>query len=120
WLPTAWLQPLVAVTLWRDAPQPLQLAHNGQLYFDGEAPAGEFQVRYRQGGEVMHLPGRGHRDLKRLLNESGLPVFIRSRLPLLYRENQLLAVANLPGLDGTAHGNWRLRWISPTNDQSLS
>jgi len=120
WLPAAWLQPPVGLTLWRDAREPLQLVHNGQLDFDGEAPPGEFQVRYRQGGEVMQLPERGHRDLKRLLNESGLPVFVRGRLPLLYREDQLLAVANLPGLDGTARGNWRLRWIAPTNDQSLS
>jgi len=120
WLPATWMQPPVGVTLWRDACLPLQLAHNGQLDFDGEAPGGELQVRYRQGGEVMQLPERGHRDLKRLLNESGLPVFVRGRLPLLYREDRLLAVANLPGLDGSAHGDWRLRWIAPTNDQSLS
>jgi tRNA(Ile)-lysidine synthase len=120
WLPAAWLQPPAAVTVWHDPRHTLALAGNGQLGFNGEAPAGEFHVRYRQGGEVMHLPGRGHRDLKRLLNESGLPVFVRGRLPLLYQDDQLLAVPNLPGLDGTAHGDWRLHWIAPTNDQSLS
>lgn len=120
WLPTGWLQRPEAVTAWRDSRQPLKLASNGRLEIMGQAPGDDFQVRYRHGGEVMELPGRGHRDLKRLLNESGLPVFARARLPLLYVGEQLLAVANLPGLDGTAHGDWRLHWIAPTNDQSLS
>ncbi|MEA9978793.1 MULTISPECIES: tRNA lysidine(34) synthetase TilS [unclassified Pseudomonas] len=120
WLPDTWLVPSAGSLVWRDPKHPLTLANNGWLSFSGEAPAGEFQVRYREGGEVMRLPGRGHRDLKRLLNESRLPVFVRGRLPLLYCSGQLLAVANLPELDGTAHGDWRLHWIAPTNDQSLS
>lgn len=120
WLPTARLQASDAITLWHDPRQTLKLSNNGELEFRGVAPVGELEVRYRDGGEVMQLPGRGHRDLKRLLNESGLPVFMRGRLPLLYQNNQLLAVANLPGLDGTAHGDWRLQWFAPTNDQSLS
>ena len=45
----------------------------------------------------MELPGRGRRDLKRLLNENAVPGFIRGRLPLLYQGQQLLAVANLHG-----------------------
>jgi len=59
---------------------------------------GRLQVRYRQGGEVLAVPGRGRRDLKRLLNEAGLPGFVRARLPLLYRDGELIAVANLPQL----------------------
>jgi tRNA(Ile)-lysidine synthase len=120
WLSGAWLQLPVAPITWTDPQQALSLPGNGWLDVVGDVPGGELQVRYRQGGEVMHLPGRGHRDLKRLLNESGLPVFARGRLPLVYRGEQLLAVANLPELDGTAHGDWRLRWHAPTNDQSLS
>lgn len=50
----------------------------------------------------MNLPGRGRRDLKRLLNEAGLPGFARARLPLLYRDDQLIAVANLPQLNAQA------------------
>ncbi|EPN69994.1 tRNA(Ile)-lysidine synthetase [Pseudomonas syringae pv. actinidiae ICMP 19096] len=41
-------------------------------------------------------------------------------MPLLYRDNELLAVANLPGLDGSPNERWRLRWVAPTGDQSLS
>ncbi len=68
----------------------------------------------------MALPGRGHRDLKRLLNESAVPQFVRGRLPLLYKGEQLLAVANLPGLDGNAQGDWHLHWQPPGEDQGLS
>ncbi len=64
----------------------------------GKAPAVPLQVRYRQGGEMLELPGRGRRDLKRLLNEYGVPGFVRGRLPLLYQGEQLLAVPNLTGL----------------------
>lgn len=68
----------------------------------------------------MALPGRGHRDLKRLLNENAVPSFVRGRLPLLYKEGQLLAVANLNGLDGGAIGNWHLHWQPLNEDQGLS
>lgn len=61
----------------------------------------------------MNLPGRGHRDVKRLLNERGVPSFARGRLPLLYRGEQLLAVANLPGLNGSVQEGWNLHWQPP-------
>ena len=67
----------------------------------------------------MDLPGRGHRDLKRLLNECAVPLFVRGRLPLLFKGQQLLAVANLPGLDGAAAGSWNLHWQPPDEDQGL-
>ncbi|AKA26355.1 tRNA lysidine(34) synthetase TilS [Pseudomonas chlororaphis] len=120
WLPTGWLQPPVAPADWTDGAVPLELPGNGQAQFRGRAPQGPLQVRYRQGGEVMQLPGRGHRDLKRLLNEAGLPAFVRGRLPLLYRGGQLLAVANLPGLDANAQEGWQLHWQPPSSDQGLS
>jgi tRNA(Ile)-lysidine synthase len=120
WLAGVWLRPAPPAQVWDDPRRPLLLADNGWLYLDGITPSGPLQVRYRQGGEVLLLPGRGQRDLKRLLNESGLPAFARGRLPLLYRGEELLAVANLPRLDGPAGGEWRLRWQPPTNDQGLS
>ncbi|WP_397449427.1 tRNA lysidine(34) synthetase TilS [Pseudomonas sp. NA-150] len=120
WLSGAWLKPLQGALAWSAPGQILELPGNGQLQLIGEIPTGDLQVRYRQGGEVMQLPGRGHRDVKRLLNERGVPVFARGRLPLLYRDGQLVAVANLPGLDASADDSWRLRWCAPTNDQSLS
>ncbi len=85
----------VADLEWSHPQGTLELPDNGELLIVGDAPPGPLQVRYRQGGEVLHLPDRGHRDLKRLLNESGVPWFVRGRLPLVYRDGQLLAVANL-------------------------
>jgi len=68
----------------------------------------------------MNLPDRGHRDLKRLLNERGVPGFARGRLPLVYRGPQLLAVANLRGLNGGEQSGWHLHWQPQIEDQGLS
>jgi len=120
WLSGAWLESTAETGAWGDPRQPLHLPGNGEVRLRGEAPDGPLQLRYRQGGEVMLLAERGHRDLKRLLNERGVPAFARGRLPLLYRGEELLAVANLPGLDGPSSGQWRLDWWPPTNAQGLS
>ncbi|MNQ82890.1 tRNA(Ile)-lysidine synthase [compost metagenome] len=120
WLSRDWLALAPLGRNWADPSVPLLLPDNGQLSIHGTVPQGLLSVRYRQGGEVMALPGRGHRDLKRLLNESRLPLFARGRLPLLYCEEQLIAVANLPGLDGSAGGSYVLQWQPAINDQGLS
>lgn len=120
WLPDEWLQPPSADMSWTDPACPMDLPGNGQLHFEGAIPSGPLEVRYRQGGEILHLPGRGHRDLKRLLNERQIPLFVRGRLPLLYCAGELVAVANLPALNACGHEKCLLHWLWPTNDQSLS
>ena len=110
WLSDRWLRPAAGPVEWTLTAQALTLPDNGTVTLDGKMPDGPLCVRYRQGGEAMMLPGRGHRDLKRLLNERGVPAFARGRLPLLYRDEQLLAVAGLPGLDSGIDGNWQLIW----------
>ncbi|MNO95152.1 tRNA(Ile)-lysidine synthase [compost metagenome] len=120
WLSGAWLNPLPVAGTWLDPALPLVLPGNGVLTLSGKIPDGPVQIRYREGGEVMDLPNRGHRDLKRLLNESAVPSFVRGRLPLLYKDGQLLAVANLKGLDGGALGDWHLHWQPLNEDQGLS
>lgn len=58
-------------------------------------PANTFQIRYRQGGETIKLPDKQHsQQLKKLFQEKGLPPWIRPRIPLLYLEGQLVAVAD--------------------------
>ena len=120
WLSGDWLRQPGAPLLWESPDQPLILPNNGQLQLVGDIPDGPLQVSYRQGGEVMALVQRGHRDLKRLLNERGVPLFARGRLPLLYRQEQLLAVANLAGLDSSPCGRWKLQWLPTSSDQGLS
>lgn len=90
----------------------IDLPGNGLARWQGRLPSGELRLAYRQGGERMTLAARGTRDLKRLLNESGLPPFVRDRLPLLLRGDELLAVANLPALC-TSEVRGRLHWECP-------
>lgn len=120
WLSNAWLAFVPQAQSWPDTSQSLTLPGNGSLHFEGEPPPGMLEVRYRQGGEVMPLPGRGRRDLKRLLNEAGIPAFLRARLPLLWRADELLGVVLLPELRVEPGQAWTLRWEPPTNDSGLS
>lgn len=117
WLSGDWLTPAGGKLAWRDTHAPLTLPGNGIVHLRGEIPPGELQVGYRQGGEVLEVPGRGRRDLKRLLNELQVPHFVRPRLPLLWQGERLLAMANLP-LAG--QGDVQLHWQPPTNVQGLS
>ncbi|HLF98556.1 MAG TPA: tRNA lysidine(34) synthetase TilS [Methylococcaceae bacterium] len=91
-------------TSWRgDAPLPLP--DGRALHAEREKGAGiapEFwrpeaiEVRYRQGGERCRLPGRaGTHELKKLLQEGGLPPWERERLPLVYINGELAAVGDL-------------------------
>ena len=120
WLAGAWLQTPQLPEQPLQADQWLALPNNGAVLLQGRAPLGELQLTYRQGGEAMEVPGRGRRDLKRLLNERHVPVFLRTRLPLLLQDGRIVAVANLSGLDGPADGRWRLIWRPPIDDQGLS
>ncbi|NIE77598.1 tRNA lysidine(34) synthetase TilS [Pantoea sp. Ap-967] len=117
WLSGQWLRTPEGECAWADPATPLALPGNGNVRLDAALAPGGLCIRYRQGGEVLDIPGRGRRDLKRLLNELQVPHFVRPRLPLLYRGEQLLAVANLPAL---AQANCQLHWQLPTNAQGLS
>jgi tRNA(Ile)-lysidine synthase len=116
WLSGDWLQPAVGPQRWPHPEMPLSLPGNGSVQLQGR-PLGDLHIAYRQGGETLDVPGRGRRDLKRLLNELQVPHFVRPRLPLLYCGKQLLAVANLPAL---GQADCQLHWLSPTNAQGLS
>ena len=52
-------------------------------------------VRFRQGGEKINIPQRGSISLKNLMQESGVPPWLRSRLPLIYAGDNLLKVIGL-------------------------
>jgi tRNA(Ile)-lysidine synthase len=57
---------------------------------------GSLTIRYRRGGERFRPVGRSHgQELKKLLQEAGIPPWERDRLPLLYRNGLLLAVVGL-------------------------
>jgi len=58
--------------------------------------AADVEVRFRQGGEKIRLPGRaGHHSLKNLFQEAGIPPWERDVVPLIYLDGQLAAVGDL-------------------------
>ncbi|MGE6791660.1 tRNA lysidine(34) synthetase TilS [Pseudomonas guineae] len=120
WLAGDWLRLPVLPSIKVQDDECVVLPGNGRVRIDGRLPAGNWQLDYRRAGEQLLMPGRGHRDLKRLFNELRVPVFVRDRLPLMRLDGRVVAVANLPGLQGASDGSWQLNWQPPTSDQGLS
>ncbi|NLD15030.1 MAG: tRNA lysidine(34) synthetase TilS [Gammaproteobacteria bacterium] len=112
WLPPHWLQSPPEPELTQVANGDYRLPDNGLLRIAGLAAA-PLRVGYRQGGEQLNLHGRGRRDLKRLLQEQGVPVFVRNRLPLLFAGTQLIAVAGLPALRAAGASGLQADWLPP-------
>ncbi len=53
-------------------------------------------MRFRVGGERFKPMRRDHsRPLKKWLQEAGVPPWLRGRIPLLYRDGELVAVGDL-------------------------
>lgn len=54
------------------------------------------EVRWREGGEQIKPAGQAHtKKLKKLLQEEGIVPWMRDRLPLVYANDRLVAVADL-------------------------
>ncbi|MGO3157856.1 MAG: tRNA lysidine(34) synthetase TilS, partial [Halomonadaceae bacterium] len=50
------------------------------------------RVTWRQGGEVIQLPKRGRRDLKRLLQEVDMPPWEREQLVVIMQADACIGV----------------------------
>ncbi|MFI0474359.1 tRNA lysidine(34) synthetase TilS [Halomonas sp. HMF6819] len=59
-------------------------------------PARRVTLRFRQGGEVIDLAKRGRRDLKRLLQEAGLPPWQRGGVIVVIEAERCLAALDGP------------------------
>jgi tRNA(Ile)-lysidine synthase len=80
--------------------------------------AGPLKIRYRSKGErVLPCGGGHHRRLKSLFQETDLPPWSRSGAPLVFAQNELLAIADrwlAPGaLVPPGQAGWRIRWEQP-------
>jgi len=83
----------------------LELGHGmGELRLETGAGTGlgenvvaaGLEVRFRQGGEEIKVLKQSHtKKLKKLLQEEGVVPWMRERLPLLYSNGELVAVADL-------------------------
>jgi len=61
----------------------------------------ELQIRFRQSGERIQPAGReGSHSLKKLFQEASVPPWERSRIPLVYLNDELIAVAGYWIADG--------------------
>lgn len=117
------LAPLPAVaatdTPWHP-PQALSISGMGTLRAHPAVGQGlradrDYRVRNRRGGERCKPSGRAHsQTLKKLLQEAGIPPWLRDRLPLLYCEDELAAVGDLWVCAGYESGaglpGWKLEW----------
>ncbi len=109
----------VAPGFWQP-PAPKDLGH-GQLQAEPTLGAGlmrldePLEIRFRSGGERLRPAGRaGHRPLKDLFQEAGVPPWERDRLPLLWVAGELVAVAGLYVAEGwqapPETPGWHLFW----------
>ena len=96
--------PTPAAELEWDLRGPLELPHaggsltaipvTGQGLDAAAVLRGRVQIHYRHGGERCRPAGRRHHHaLKKLFQESGIPPWERARIPLIYIDNALAAVA---------------------------
>ena len=73
-------------------------------------------LEFRAGGERFRPRGREHRhSLKHLFQESGVVPWMRDRVPLIYRGDELVAIGDLwlgAAADSAPAGEprWRVRW----------
>ncbi len=75
-------------------------------------------VRFRRGGERLKPAGAAHtRELRLLLQEAGIPPWLRDRLPLIYAGTELIAVADVVVSDSGAalfkQLGLRIAWTRP-------
>ncbi|MEE8379836.1 MAG: tRNA lysidine(34) synthetase TilS [Gammaproteobacteria bacterium] len=83
------------------------------------------EMRFRQGGEEIKPIGRnGHHSLKKLFQEQGITPWERDRLPLLFVEDDLIAVADLWIADSykanTGELGYEINWSPSGNFGALS
>ncbi len=91
----------------------LDLPGAGKLSAVGGDQPERFTIRFRRGGERCQPAGRAHSQrLKKLLQESGVPPWRRDRLPLIYLDAELVAVADLWVCAGHVErlSSWRFVW----------
>jgi tRNA(Ile)-lysidine synthase len=58
-------------------------------------PGEILEVGFKQGGETVKPAGRKTRSMKKILPDYGVPPWLREKTPLIFRQGELLAVADL-------------------------
>lgn len=97
---------------------PLDLPDGGRLVLEPAGARVALRVCFRRSGEAFKPAGSAHtRELRTLLQESGIPPWQRERIPLVYADDELLAVADLilsdAGARWCAERAARFAWSPP-------
>ncbi len=77
------------------------------------------RVCFRKGGEQVRQENRPTRSLKKILQESAIPSWLRESVPLLYTGDELLAVADLiicrtsSSSPNITEINFQIDWVRP-------
>jgi len=75
---------------------------------------GRLLVRHRQSGETVRLAGRkGSRKLKKLFQEWQIPPWLRDHVPLLFLDNQCIAVGDLAYCEKAPKQLKSISWVLP-------
>ena len=105
--------------LWINFPQPLVLSNglviSAEAKFGGlSIPRGtQVEIRGRRGGERIYLQ-KQHKSLKNLFQEWAIPPWERDQVPLLYVNQQLLAVIGYAALDSPLEEGYTIK-VERTN-----
>ncbi len=62
------------------------------------------EVRFRQGGESCRLKGRPSKSLKKIMQEAQIEPWWRDRMPLIYRDEELLCIPGIGVCEEAAAG----------------
>lgn len=90
----------------------LELVAAGTDGLSRDRVAAGLVLRARRGGEEIKIKDQQHtRKLKKLLHEANIVPWMRDRLPLVYSDDELVAVADLwLAQDALAADGFRIRW----------
>ena len=114
-----------AAPVWQPDQSPIfPLPDNGHLKATpvtgkglARTPDARFTIAYRSNGETCKLTGRPTKTLKQILQESGLPPWLRPRLPLLYQGDRLICIPNIGPAEAAAAAphqpGWLVEWQPP-------
>ncbi|MFZ2288233.1 MAG: tRNA lysidine(34) synthetase TilS [Halopseudomonas yangmingensis] len=110
-----WLLPAGGMPAGQSEPLPdvaeLRLSGgNGLLRQSGERPSGEWQIRYRTGGELIRMAGRPTQTLKKLFQEAGIPAWLRPAVPLIHYQGELVSVGGR-WQAANAPASWCVHWF---------
>jgi tRNA(Ile)-lysidine synthase len=77
----------------------------------------QLRVCFRKGGELVKQPNRPARPMKKILQESAIPPWLRNDVPLIYCGPELLAIADLlncsTSLQNISATDFNIRWVRP-------